>query len=566
MTSLSIRKNTRLFSYASIKNHRTIFYIGWLLVNLLQAAFTSLQEDEAYYWMYSNFLDWGYFDHPPFIALLIKAGTAVLPGELGVRFFCVLLNTLTVLVVEKLLVNKNAFLFYAICLSLAVLQIAGFWAVPDVPLIFFTAVFLLVYKRFSDLRSWSNTLLLALTTALLLYSKYHGVFVIFFTLVSNLKLLKDYKVYVCGILAFLLFLPHLWWQYRHEWITFTFQLFEKNAEPYHVGITLKYIISQALVTGPFAGVIILVSSIVYRPKTAFERTLKFNAIGILLFFLLNSFRGNIEANWTAPAIVPMIVLTHNYLQEKQRWRKALVKILPLTLLLVVLVRIVMVADLLPIPAVKERFHSWNDWPRELRGKAGNIPVVFLNSYQRASLYRFYSGGESHSLNAYNWRRNNFDYWPIEDSIFGKPVSVINNRDKPFTDSVQTPMGSVGFSLEPQFTAFSKIAIKTDSSVYTVQKSKPVTVSINAELPSNYLLFLNRNADFDSKIRVAFYSGIDLTGETELPITLRDLVNNPKQQISFTPPDGNRKLSFEFAIQAFGNFYTHNSLRKKLIYK
>jgi hypothetical protein len=22
-------------------------------------------DDEAYYWVYSKFLDWGYFDHPP---------------------------------------------------------------------------------------------------------------------------------------------------------------------------------------------------------------------------------------------------------------------------------------------------------------------------------------------------------------------------------------------------------------------------------------------------------------------------------------------------------------------
>lgn len=558
-------KNSSFLIYDSIKNHRAIFYAAWFGINLAQAAFTSLQEDEAYYWMYSNFLDWGYFDHPPFIALLIKAGTTIFPGELGVRFFCVVLNTLTILLVEKLLPHKNAFLFYAICLSVAVLQIAGFWAVPDIPLIFFTALFLWVYKRFLNQNTWNNTLLLAVTAALLLYSKYHGVFVLFFTLIANLKLLRNYKVYVCGVLALLLFLPHLWWQYQHDWITFRFQLFEKNAEPYHIGITLKYIVSQALVTGPFAGVIILASTIAYRPKTVFEKTLKFNAVGILLFFLLNSFRGNIEANWTAPAVIPMMVLTHTYLQDKQRWRKALVTILPLTLLLVVLIRFVMVVDVLPTPAVKERFHSWNNWPQELRQKTGNLPVVFPSSYQQASLYQFYGGGVVHSLNSYSWRRNNFDYWPIEDSILGKQVCFINNRDKAFTDSVQTPNGIFGFTLEPSFTAFTKIKIETDSSAYFAQEARPVSIIIKADIPPNYLSFLKQHPTVDPKIKLAFFSGINLVGEAATTITLRDLIKNGKQQLSITPPGGYSKLSFEFAIQAFGNFYTHNSLKKKLIF-
>src|SRR6476660_9441769 len=112
------------------KNHRLIFYSCWLVLTLIQATFTTLQDDEAYYWVYSKFLAWGYFDHPPMIALLIKTGTIFFSGELGVRFFIVILSTLTVLVTEKLIEAKHYLLFYAIILSLPILQIAGFMAVP----------------------------------------------------------------------------------------------------------------------------------------------------------------------------------------------------------------------------------------------------------------------------------------------------------------------------------------------------------------------------------------------------------------------------------------------------
>ena len=177
------------------KNHRLIFYGCWVLLAVIQSSFTELLDDEAYYWVYSRFLDWGYFDHPPMIGLLIKAGYAVFPNEFGVRLFPLIMNTLSIVIIEKLIgikkttgSNAPAYLFYAIILSIAVLQVSGFVAVPDTPLIFFTALFFLLYKKFVANYSLVNTFLLGLGTALLFYSKYHAVLVVLFTLLSNKKL------------------------------------------------------------------------------------------------------------------------------------------------------------------------------------------------------------------------------------------------------------------------------------------------------------------------------------------------------------------------------------------
>jgi len=163
------------------KNHRAIFYGGWLLINLLQAGMTELFDDEAYYWVYSHYLDWGYFDHPPMIALLIKAGYFLVRNELGVRLLTVILSTGTLLVIERLLPKKNDLLFYAIACSMAVLQIGGIMAVPDIPLLFFSALFFLQYRRFLHRMNSANATLLGLLMALMLYSKYHAVLVICFT-------------------------------------------------------------------------------------------------------------------------------------------------------------------------------------------------------------------------------------------------------------------------------------------------------------------------------------------------------------------------------------------------
>src|SRR5690348_10506331 len=105
------------------KHHLAVFFVAWFLLNLFQAAFTELLDDEAYYWMYSKFIDWGYYDHPPMIALLIKAGYAMFANELGVRLFIVTLNTLTMFIIYRLLPSKDDRLFYALATSIAVLQV-----------------------------------------------------------------------------------------------------------------------------------------------------------------------------------------------------------------------------------------------------------------------------------------------------------------------------------------------------------------------------------------------------------------------------------------------------------
>jgi hypothetical protein len=59
------------------RNGNHIFYFYVLIGSIfgaVQARYTGLHPDEAYYFQFSQTLDWGYIDHPPMIALLIRAG------------------------------------------------------------------------------------------------------------------------------------------------------------------------------------------------------------------------------------------------------------------------------------------------------------------------------------------------------------------------------------------------------------------------------------------------------------------------------------------------------------
>src|SRR5688572_18526729 len=138
------------FTQLILQHHKKIFYGAWLLLNLVQSAATGLIDDEAYYWVYSQFPAWGYFDHPPMVAILIKAGHSIFANELGVRLFFAIMSTIAVWMIEKLLPEKDDLLFYTVMLSMGVLQIGGIIAIPDTPLIFFTVLYFYQYKKFIE--------------------------------------------------------------------------------------------------------------------------------------------------------------------------------------------------------------------------------------------------------------------------------------------------------------------------------------------------------------------------------------------------------------------------------
>src|ERR1035437_1028436 len=161
-------------------NPFTVFLAIWGILNLLQARFTPLDNDEAYYWMYSKYLAWGYFDHPPMIALMIKIGYLFFHNELGVRLLTVLGQLFSLYIIwmiidkEQREKKRNVLLFYMLALLMPVNIVYGFISTPDAPLILFTAVFLLIYKQFLEEESGKNTILLGISIAALAYSKYHG--------------------------------------------------------------------------------------------------------------------------------------------------------------------------------------------------------------------------------------------------------------------------------------------------------------------------------------------------------------------------------------------------------
>ena len=119
-----------------------------IALRAVMAAILPLSADEAYYLLWSQHLQAGYYDHPPAIAFLIRAGTFVF-GEtpLGVRAAGIMLsiptssfvwNTASLILKDE----KKAALaavFFNLTLMTAVEMMA---ATPDMPSIVTVAAFL----------------------------------------------------------------------------------------------------------------------------------------------------------------------------------------------------------------------------------------------------------------------------------------------------------------------------------------------------------------------------------------------------------------------------------------
>jgi hypothetical protein len=505
------------------RHHRTVFYAVWLLAGFLHAGLSGLLDDEAYYWMYGRFPAWGYFDHPPLVGVLTRAGDGLFSGSLGVRFFFVLLSTATILGIDSLVGKRDDRLFYAIALGIGLLQFGGVIAVPDIPLMFFAVLFFLSYRSFTKHQGAGQILLLGLTTAGMFYAKYHGVLIVLFTVLSHPRLLLRWQTYAAGLVALLLFMPHLHWQYTHDFPSFRYHLFERNAARYKTEYTIEYLLGQVVLAGPLIGWLLIPAAFRSRAADHTESALKYCLAGIYVFFLLSTFKGRVEANWTAPAFIPLVVLSHRYLSESPRASQWVYRLLLPSLLIVLSLRVYMMLDIDPVPGVpKDEFHRNPEWAAAVKDKAAGMPVVFVNSYQRASQYVFHTEGEAFGLNDLFYRRNNYNFWPLESKLTGRPVLVLSAEDTlHFKDSVTSPRPTLRALVVDRYFSFSQVDIRMSEGP-VVEKGR-LKGSLDVRMPDG---FRNSGAYrlFDTAQLVAALYGRSLRESYLLStgLTMRDL--------------------------------------------
>lgn len=318
----------------------SLYLVLLFVLNMLQGGLVELSYDEAYYWVYSQFFSWGYFDHPPMVALFIKLGYSIFNNEFGVRLFFNIFGVASVLLLWLMTNRKNEYLFVLLTLSYPLIQSAGFLALPDTPLLFFATAFLFLTKKYLIQETKLIILLLGLCISCLFYSKYHGLAVVLFTVFGNLSFFKKKSFYLVVLVTVITYMPHMYWQYLNDFISFKFHLFGRAEKHFELKNILNYVTSQIALFGFVNFFILIYLSKKINLKSQWERILFSNVYGFLVLLFFTSFRNQIEANWTVTACMASILL-FMLLVERTKVEKVLVISSILSIVVILALRVVL---------------------------------------------------------------------------------------------------------------------------------------------------------------------------------------------------------------------------------
>ena len=145
--------------------------------------------------------------------------------------------------------------------------------------------------------------------------------------------------------------------------------------------------------------------------------------------------------------------------------------------------------------INDEFHFNKVWVNKVSEEANELPVVFVNTYQRPSKFWFYNKTPALSLNTPDYRRNNFNFWPVEDSFIGKRVFVLGIYDSIVLENkINAPrFDKWGSAIIPLYYSFMKAKIV---GIKTKHSASGISTSFEINVPKNYLSYF-KSPPFDT---------------------------------------------------------------------
>lgn len=418
--------------------------LGLVALGLVVRAFLAARvppfPDETYYWEWSRRLAAGYFDHPPGIAYLIAAGTALLGHTVaGIRLGAVVAGgaaSLAVVAMTRGLGGDRAALRAAVILTCMPLAAAGLLlSTPDAPLLLaaagtFFAVDRALVRAPGTRRETMWWLAAGLAAGVGFNSKLTALLVPFGITVAFLvrpelrRRLAAPGPWLAAAVAVALFVPFLLWNAGSGWISFAYQLGHGLGRGGGSALLreLELLGGQMALVSPI--LFVLMAAAVVRGLRDPEPRRALLAVSALVLagvFVVSALRKPVEANWPAAAYVPGTVLLATATWSARgrawfRWGAGLGAALVAAVYLQALVPWMPVAaDDDPIA----RAHGWDALAGAV-GDAGETaeaegcPRVWKASrtYQAASQTAFHLPGQPLVLSTNLMSRSNqYDLWP-----------------------------------------------------------------------------------------------------------------------------------------------------------
>lgn len=287
---------------------------------ITQSAPIHLFFDEAYYFGWSQSLDWGYYSKPPMVAWLIRITTDLFgSSEWAIKLASPFLYSITSLILfsigQRLHSTKAGLYAGLLFITMPLVSFNSLFITTDAPLLFFWTLALLLFLKAQESNHWGVWVLAGIVGGLGLLSKY--TFILFpagflvYAAVSKegRELLANPRFWVaCGI-AIVLLLPNLWWNYQHDFISFqhTAEISQQSESNLSFIRLVEFLGTQLAVVGPVSALMLVASFFMLKTEKHTKLLWAlFTPIFFVICFQALSARANI--NWGAPAYITGVLL------------------------------------------------------------------------------------------------------------------------------------------------------------------------------------------------------------------------------------------------------------------
>lgn len=339
------------------------------LARCIIAICTDLGNDEVYYRMYAQQLQWNYFDHPPMVGWLIRLTTANLwlDNELFIRLgaICAAAITTWLLYLCGKKINSPYTGFLAASLYTATVYgsiIAGTFILPDSPQMVCWSASLYLLLGITEYTHVNQTkkrklLLFGIVAGLGMLCKIHTVFLwlgfLLYILLHNRQWLKEPVLYISGFISLAFFYPAIQWNIDHHFITYAYH--GKRVSMAGAGPSLysfaTFTAGQVLYTNlllfPYLVIATIAACKNRLPILASQKRVllccSFPLLGVAAFI---SCFNEVLPHWTGPAYLGLLLLTACWF-SKQRINQTK-QSLPIIIRLSTLLLLLTVALALPL--------------------------------------------------------------------------------------------------------------------------------------------------------------------------------------------------------------------------
>ncbi|GBE35115.1 putative undecaprenyl-diphosphatase YbjG [bacterium BMS3Bbin06] len=426
-----------------------------------------LSPDEAQYWDWSRRLDLSYYSKGPGIAYIIALSTSVFGDTVfGVRFPAILFSLLSSVILYCLTrdiaryhgLGERESDYSALTAGLLIQVIPLFSAYGivntiDSPLIFLWSLSLaLLWYAYRGWETGGQRLLLwaglGLSVGIGFLVKYTMVFFVlsaflfFISHKGRRGILKRPGPWLAVLISVLCTLPVIIWNAEHNWVTFLHTAGQAHLSA-GIRITplrfLEFLASQLGVITPVVFVAMILSVFSLKKRWRDGDFLLWLMLPTLVFFLMKSLQGKVQANWALPAYISGIVALGIYTvlswSIMGKARKALLASGFMLAFVVTIVAHYPMSIGIPVKMdPSSRLRGWEALGSEVSRLATGMEkpyFIFSDRYQVTSELAFYVKGHPVTYCVNRGRRmSQYDIWPGFYDFSGYNAIFVRTGDDP----------------------------------------------------------------------------------------------------------------------------------------